>query len=129
MKLKNLVFHFAVLNSLLFHVAFRCRPFAMFRLEDMIKKLKIKVIEAEQKLQQKLAGSAEQPAVAASSSTRGDAHDDFSVGEEAFLVELRSRQQPFAKPKVAQRQNKGLWESMRNNALILCPARPAGDAM
>ena len=63
----------------------------MFRLEDVIKKLKIKVIEAKQKLQQKLAGSAEQPAVAASSSTRADAHDDFSVGEEAFLAELRSR--------------------------------------
>ena len=118
MKLKNLVFHFAVLNSLLFHVAFRCRLFEMFRLEDMMKKLKIKATEAAQKLQQKLAGSAEHPAVAASPSTRADAHDDFPVGEEAFLADLRSRQQkrarqseaeeqrPFAKPKVAQRQNK-----------------------
>ena len=88
------------------------------RLEDVIKKLKIKVIEAAQELQQQLAGSAEQPAVAASSSDGADAHDDFPVGEDPFLAELRRRQQkratqseaeeqrPFAKPKVAQIQNK-----------------------
>ena len=62
-------------------------------LEDVIKNLKIKVIEAAQKLQQQLAGSAAQPAVAASSSNGADAHDDCPVGEEAFLAELRSRQQ------------------------------------
>ena len=88
------------------------------RLEDVIKNLKTKVIKAAQKLQQQLAGSAAQPAVAASSSNGVDAHDDCPVGEEAFLAELRRRQQkratqseaeeqrPFAKPKVAQRQNK-----------------------
>ena len=90
----------------------------MMLLEDVIKNLEIKVIEAAQKLQQQPASSAEFPAVAASSSNGADAHDDFPVGEEAFLAELRSRQQkrgtrsqteeqrPFANPKVAQRQNK-----------------------
>ena len=80
--------------------------------------MKITVIEAAQKLQLQLAGSAEQPAVAASSSDGADAHDDFPVGEDPFLAELRRRQQkratlseaekqrPFAKPKGAQRQNK-----------------------
>ena len=90
----------------------------MTRLEDVIKNLEVKVIEAAQKLQQQPASSAEFPAVAASSSNGADAHDDFPVGEEAFLADLRSRQQkrptqseaeeqrPFAKVKVAQRQNK-----------------------
>ena len=87
-------------------------------LGDVIKNLESKVIEAVQKLQRQLAGSAEQPAVAASSSDGADAHDDFPVGEDPFLAELRRRQQkratqseaeeqrPFAKPKFAQIQNK-----------------------
>ena len=81
-------------------------------LEDVMKNLKVKVIDAPQKLHLQLAGSAEQPAVAASSSDGVDAHDGFPVGEDPFLAELRRRQQkratqseaeeqrPFAKPKV-----------------------------
>ena len=50
-------------------------------LEDVIKKLKSKVIEAAQKLQVQLAGSAEQSAAAASSSDGADVHDEFVVDE------------------------------------------------
>ena len=112
-----------VLNSLLSHVAFRCRLFEMFKLEDMIKKLKIKAIEAAQKLQQKLAGSAEHPAVAASPSTRANAHDIFPVGEEACLAELRSRQQK-ERDKARSRsndhlQNPKLHRDRTNEAPVL----------
>ena len=59
-------------------------------------------MEATQKLQQQLAGSAEQPAVAATSSDGPDAHDDFPVGEDPFLAELRSRQQKKSDTKRQQ---------------------------
>ena len=62
------------------------------RLQDVIKILEIKVIEAAQTLQQQLASSAEQPAIAACSGDGADAHDDFPVGEDSFLAELRRRQ-------------------------------------
>ena len=64
-------------------------------LEDVIKNLKIKVIEAAQKLQLQLAGSAEQPAVAASSRDGADAHNDFPVAEDPILADLRSKVQRF----------------------------------
>jgi hypothetical protein len=66
------------------------------RLQDVIKNLEIKVIEAAQTLQQQLASSAEQPAIAACSGDGADAHDDFPVGEDPFLAELRRRQQKRA---------------------------------
>ena len=94
-------------------------------LADVIEDLKRKVLEAARKQQSELtesrpsaSGSAEQHALAGSSTDRAGVQDDLGAGEDHVLAELRERQRkraieseveeqrPLAKPKAAKRQNK-----------------------
>jgi len=73
-------------------------------LADVIGDLKCKVLEAARKLQTQstegrssASGSAEQPALAGSSTDRADAHDDVPADKDPVLAELKERQRKRTK--------------------------------
>ena len=86
------------------------------KLPEVIEEFRDKIIKAAQKLQQQLADSAEQPAVAASSTDRADVQNVTAADEEPVLAKRKDRHrkrtietetdepQSLAKPKAAKKQ-------------------------